>query len=168
MVADTAPQFTLEAVSGRKVSLADFQGRVTLFIFSSRNTGEQARAVGSVIRRHCLKAPDVALATIVDLHDIPRVFRGMAKPKLEETYHQTCQAVAEAYQEAALTPPQDLADVVHILPDWDGKITRAFAVGDVGKAAAFAVVDKAGQIRGRFTGEKAAPEIIALLDTLRA
>ena len=167
-IAEPAPQFTLEAVSGRKISLADFGGRVTLFVFSSRSTGEQARAVGSVIRRYCLKAPDVALATIADLHDIPRPFRGMAKPRLAETYRETCQTVAEAYREVGLTPPADLADVVHMLPDWDGKVTKAFAVGDVGKTAAFAVVDKAGQIRGRFKGEKAAPDIIALLEAVQA
>ena len=50
MSAQMAPNFTLEHIAGRNVSLSEFQGRSVVLVFSGRDSVEQAQKIGQTIR----------------------------------------------------------------------------------------------------------------------
>jgi hypothetical protein len=68
----------------------------------------------------------------------------------------------ESYDKASQSIPQgqNPQDYVIILPDWDGKATQGFGLGDTSKVVGLAVLDEKGGVVGTYQGSE--PELNAL------
>jgi len=134
---------TLIAVeSGRPVSLQEI-GVPALLVFHTQESAESAQSVIQAVRDHHSRADEVMVASVVDLRQVPRMFRKIAE-----------RAMRNAFKEAAEGLPAglDAADYVVILPDWDGSVTGEMGFGDVGTAPGIAVLDSAGTLAGTEQG----------------
>lgn len=136
---------TINAVgSNREVNLSKL-GRPAVLLFHTQETAEQAAAVNAVLRaqgdyKNC---DSLIIANIVDLHAVPKLFRGFAEKAMKQSYEKAA---------TSLPPEADPKDYVLILPDWEGTITKTFGMKDTNKTAGAAVLDINGNIVGRHQG----------------
>jgi hypothetical protein len=162
LTGEKAPDFTLNHLEGRSVSLSDFAGKRLVILFGARNTGEQAGEIAQTIWAHF--APDeLPIVSVIDLNGIPRIMRPVAKSMVEKAYKDTVHGVTAQLQQLNHPVPADPSEMVVMLMDWDGKVTSSYGVGDVDKEAAAVVVDDTGVILGSASGAGAGNEALALL-----
>lgn len=150
-----APAFKLTAVkSSRQVSQKDCTGYVLGLIFHGRDTADAVIEIQQTVRP---RYPDlsVTLASVVDLSSIPRLMHRVVRPFLEQVYDQAAQQL-----------PKDLkpADYIFLLPDWDGKVTKAFGAKNTDKAAAIVVIDGDGYIVGSYQGPQPGAATLQLVE----
>lgn len=132
---------TLKAVgSNRELNLSTL-GKPAVLLFHTQETAEAAAAVNASLRAqdNYKSCDSLFIANIVDLHSVPKLFRGFAE-----------KAMKESYDKAATSLPAgaDPKDYVLILPDWDGSATKAFGLKDTNKTAGVAVLNTGGNIIG--------------------
>lgn len=148
------PAVTLTAVgSGRQVVLNKI-GLPTVLIFHTQQTAAASTAVNQAVRHRYPLSSLVMVASVVDLHSNPRLFRRIAKGAMKKTY-----------QQAVATLPRGLSpeSYVVILPDWDGVVTKALGLRDVNKTAGVAVLDHAGNVVGVYQGDDPASAALVML-----
>jgi phytoene desaturase len=150
-----APALNLTAVgSGRAVNGQTFAGRPLALIFASQSTTAAIGEINAAIRSQFPLASQVAVASVVPLGNVPRLFHKLIGLALKRVYRQA----------AADVPSQfDAADYVLILPDWHGEACRAFNVQGTEKAAAVVVIDRSGYIQGSFQGDDLADTTVEAL-----
>lgn len=150
-----APAFKLTAVkSGRQVSQKDCAGYVLGLIFHGRETADAVIDIQRVVRTAHPELT-VTLASVIDLSIIPRILHRMVKPVLEQIYEQAANEI-----------PKDLnpADYIFLLPDWDGKVTKAFGVKNPDKTATVVVIDQEGNIVGSHQGPEPGKATLQLVE----
>lgn len=150
-----APAFSLTAVkSGRQVSQKDCNGYVLGLIFHGRDTADAVIEIQRTVRP---KHPDlsVTLASVIDLSSVPRLLHRMVRPFLEQVYEQASQEMPKGL---------DPADYIFLLPDWNGKVTKAFGVKNTDKTAAIVVIDGQGTIVGSYQGPHPGPATLQLVE----
>ena len=148
MSAQMAPNFTLQHIAGRNVSMSEFQGRTTVLIFSGRDSVEQAQRIGQTIRsRYDVYA--LPIVSILDLSGIPRMMQGLA-------------TASSALQAQGKQLPPDPAQVIMMCPDWDGSVTKSFGLQAVDQQAVAVLVDGQGYIRGYGAGMQGGDQILGL------
>jgi hypothetical protein len=71
----------------------------------------------------------------------------------------------ESYDKASKSIPQgqNPQDYVIILPDWDGKATQGFSLGDTSKVVGLAVLDAQGGVVGTYQGGEPERHTLELL-----
>jgi hypothetical protein len=100
-------------------------------------------------------AAEVLVGHVVDLHGVPRMFRGVAERILASEYEKAV---------AALPSGETAADYVVILPDWDGAFVESLGLAaDVSQTLAVAVFSKDGRLAGTAQGEGVADACLRLL-----
>ncbi len=162
MTGEKAPEFTLNHLEGRSVSLSDYSGKKVVIIFAARNSGEQAGEIAQTIwGRHA--ADELPIVSVLDLQGIPRMMHGVAKTMIEKAYKEAVKGVTAQLQHLNHPVPADPSEVVVMLMDWDGKVTNSYGVGDVDKEAVAVVLDDTGTILGSAAGTGAGDEVLALL-----
>ncbi|MEI7849418.1 MAG: NAD(P)/FAD-dependent oxidoreductase, partial [Chloroflexota bacterium] len=154
-----APAVTLKAIgSGREVTLNAI-ARPTVLLLHAQDTAETAQRINQAIRAlPAYQSPaSVFIANLVDLHSVPKFFRGIAE-----------RAMRESYEKAALglPPTENPQDFIVILPDWDGSLTKALGLKDTGKIAALAVLDAHGNLIGTYQGSEPEQQALALLQQI--
>ncbi|MBI4675873.1 MAG: redoxin domain-containing protein [Chloroflexi bacterium] len=160
----SAPAFTLDAIgTTRKVTLQEFAGKPVVLVFNTADSAEQANALNTAIRAQQPDYRTLPILTVVDLHSVPKLFRSIARNAMQKSYSQAVAAARAAMQAGGMPTPADMSQVVTILPDWDGSVTKQFGVGDVSKNAALVLVDARGEIRARGHGESIVPQILNAL-----
>jgi hypothetical protein len=110
-----APSFFLTAVgAGRVVGGPPGPGTLLLLIFHGHAGSETAFNINATVRNQYPSTEQLLIASVVDLHHIPRYMR----PAVELT-------LAAAYRQAARRIPKELdpTEYVVIVPDWEGKVT---------------------------------------------
>lgn len=139
-----APTFFLTAVgTGRVIGGPPGPGIPLLLIFHGHAAANSIFGINAAIRDRWPSTEQLLIASVVDLHHIPRYMR----PAVELT-------LADAYRQSAQRIPKHLDPTEHvmILPDWEGQSTRAFAmqerVGDIGVA----LVTAPWTLFGSYTG----------------
>jgi hypothetical protein len=131
------PAITLTAAaSGREVNLGSI-GVPTVLVFHGQDTADAALQVNRSVRGRHPGADAVVVASVIDLRAFPRMFRNMVEPALEQAYHNAAGKVA---------PDADPADLVVLLPDWDGAVHDAVGVEGSTRQAAIVVADGGGRI----------------------
>lgn len=161
MSAQMAPNFTLQHVAGRNVTMSEFQGRTTVLIFSGRDSVDQARQMGQSIRsRYDIYA--LPIVSILDMHGIPRMMQGMAKGRVQSGYEEMLKVAASSLQAAGKPMPADPTQAVIMCPDWDGSVTKSFGLQAVDQQAVAVLVDGQGYIRGYGAGAQGGDQILAL------
>lgn len=161
MSAQMAPNFTLQHIVGRNVSLSDFQGRTVVLVFSGRDSVEQAQKIGQTIRsRYDVFA--LPIVSILDMHGIPRMMQGLAKGRVQSGYDELVKTATNTLQAAGKQMPPDPSQVVFMLPDWDGAVTKSFGLQAVDQQAVAVLIDGNGYIRGYGAGAQGGDQILAL------
>ena len=151
----TIPPKTLTAIgSNRKITLPK-TGRATLLIFHGRETAEAARVVNDAVRRRQPDAAQLLVASVVDLHIVPRLMRGLAE-----------RMIRQGYQDGSKELPENMPapEYLIILPDWDGLLTKAAGMRDTEKSAGLALLDHEGVLLGTQQGGDLAQAALTLLD----
>lgn len=161
MTAAQAPDFTLKHVLGHPVSVSDYRGRYVLLLFAGRESAEQARQIGWDVRAEH-GVDEVQIVTIIDLSDVSRMMHGFARGRLQIGYDELARETTERFQERGLPLPEDLSQIVVLLPDWDGKVTASYGLKDVGQQSVAVLVGPDGAIRGQAAGAGAGQQILAL------
>jgi hypothetical protein len=151
---------TLKAAgSGREVTLNAI-GRPAVLLFHTQETAEQAAQVNLAVRQveDYADPSQLLIANVVDLHAVPKLFRGFAENAMRDSYKQAA---------SALPREANPADHVLILPDWDGNVTKSVGLKDVNKDAGVAVLDADGHIVGVSQGKDASKTTLGFLNTVR-
>ena len=149
------PDKTITAIgSGRKFNLQNF-GAPTVLIFHFRNTAETARNLNDSIRDKYPSASDILVASVLDLHSIPKLGRGATEAM-----------VGREYKKAAggLKDDQDPEDIIIILPDWNGQMTKALGFKDTNNQIGLAILDSSGYVVETYQEENPEGEILSLVD----
>lgn len=132
-----APDFSLTAVgSKRPFRLSNQQPTPVLLTFVSYKQQDTVRDLNRAVRTQYADHTEVKIASILDTRVIPRLMRGVASSIMEGAYHQASQEIPA---------DRDPADYLILLPDWNGKVFRAYQVPT--EMAFMAVVAVAGNGR---------------------
>ncbi|RUA15928.1 MAG: hypothetical protein DSY55_05180 [Clostridia bacterium] len=151
-----APEITLEAVeSGRVITPHSPDARYLALVFQSQKTARALADVQDTVRAKHPAADDVRIVSVVDLREVPRMFRGMAKSALKRAYESAGAHLPEGWA------PQDY---VVILPDWKGEFFDAFGLKDANEEAAAVVIDAQGRVLGSHQGAGLGQFVLEALD----
>jgi hypothetical protein len=157
MPAIKVPPVTISAIgNGRKVTLNKI-GLPALLIFHGRNTAEAAREINGPVRDKYPEASDLFVASITDLHIAPRLLRGVVEAFIKDAYEEAVKELPNGW-----TP----RDYLLLLPDWDGKITKAFGFDNTDKQAGLAALDRQGNVVGIYQGKDLVINALALLEKI--
>lgn len=143
------------AGSDREITLNKI-GKPAVLIFHTQETAEVAAKINETIRAESNYAncDSMFIANVVDLHSVPKLFRGFAKKAMKESYAKAAASLAKGLN------PQDY---IVIIPDWDGSVTKSSGFKNTNKTAAFAALDKNGNLTGSYQGENPESAALALL-----
>lgn len=133
------PAFRTQLVPDR----AWLGGRPVAVLFHGRENQDEARGVIQVIRNKWPWAHTLVTVNLVDVSMFPRVMRKLVNYDLTQAY---------STEEANLPGQYDAESHIVIVPDYDGKITKAWGIADAAAVVSAAVVDSAGRIRARARG----------------
>jgi hypothetical protein len=163
MTAAQAPDFTLKHVLGHPISVSDYRGRYVLLLFAGRESAEQARQIGWDVRADH-GVDELQIVTIIDLSEVSRMMYSFARGRIQVAYDDLVRETAERFQARRRALPDDMSEIVVLLPDWDGKVTASYGIKDVTQQAVAVLVGPDGAIRGQAAGANAGQEILALFD----
>jgi hypothetical protein len=131
------PDVTLTAAgSGREVNLRGI-GVPVILIFHGQDTGEAALEVNKSVRKLYPGVDEVFLASVIDLRSFPSMIRSMVQPALEKAYFNAVGKIPEG---------ADPADLVVLMPDWDGAVHDTVGVEGSTERAAVVVADREARI----------------------
>jgi hypothetical protein len=154
----TAPEITAPALrTGVRPDREWARGRRVVVLFHSRDNRDAARAVVQGVRNVYGEAADVGTVNVVDLSMFPRLLRPMVNADLERAF------AAEA---ANLPGTRDAESYIVIVPDHDGKLTRAWGVSDAATTVSAVVLDEGWRERARASGAGAGDAVLAALAAL--
>jgi len=147
-----APARTLVAIgSGRRVTLNRLAMPAVL-LFLARETSNDGAPVIARLREDYPLAEQVLMASIVDLHIVPRLVRGVAEAAMRVAYDKAVERFPHEFKPPQPDMKMDPADYIIILPDWDAAVTREFGVRNPSRAPAAVVLDRFGLIAGKQEG----------------
>lgn len=151
----TAPDFKLRAIpTKRKVLIPSDIGVPMLLVFMGAQTATQLEDVVKNVR---LQQPDPAqllVVNVVDLRGVPKLLK-----KTAET------VIRASYDQAAAQLPEEFDPIEHLIliPDWKGKIFKAFGVKDANSNLAIVALNGEGQVIGHFQGEDIVPAALEMI-----
>ena len=150
------PAVTLKAAGSHRELTLNAIGKPALLIFHTADSAEQAGKINASIRaiKAFQRADELMIANVVDLHSVPKLFRGFAEKSMRESYDRTA---------ASLVAGLDAQDYIIILPDFDGSVTRAFGLKDTAAAVGLALLDAGGHLMGTYQGSEPEAQALALL-----
>ncbi|MCK9996376.1 MAG: hypothetical protein KAH56_08895 [Candidatus Krumholzibacteria bacterium] len=148
------PDVTLTAAgSEREVKLGQL-GVPVILVFHGQDTGDAAIEVNKAVRKQHAGVDEVFIASVIDLRSFPSMFRGMVQPALEKAYHNAA---------GRLPAEADAADLVVLLPDWEGSVHDAVGVKGSTEKAAVVVADREARIVCIDQGDNLAEAVLAAL-----
>jgi len=151
------PDVTLTAAgSEREVNLRQI-GVPVILVFHGQDTGDAALEVNKAVRKQYAGVDEVFIASVIDLRSFPSMFRGMVQPALEKAYHNAA---------GRLPAEADAADLVVLLPDWEGSVHDAAGVEGSTDQAAVVVADREARIVCRDQSENLAEAALNALTGL--
>lgn len=140
--------------SGREVAIHERAGVPLVLVFHLQGTASAAEAVNRSVRAR-YPAVEVTVASVIDLSSVPTLYWGTVWIVLRQAYDSTA---------SKLPTGADPEEYVVILPDWGGRVTRAFGLSETGRVAGVAVVGGDGRIRGVRQGGDPGETALALLE----
>ncbi|MCX6066648.1 MAG: NAD(P)/FAD-dependent oxidoreductase [Chloroflexi bacterium] len=149
----STPSATLKATGSERELTLNAIGTPAVLLFHTAETAEDAERINQAIRAVPEYQPSAAvtIANVVDLHSVPKLFRGFAEKSMRESYEKAGKS---------LPPGEKPQDYVIILPDWDGSVTKGIGLADTSKTVGLAVLDAQGVLIGTYQGTE--PESHAL------
>jgi len=128
---------------GRPVELRDFRGKVVALTFASKGTRDEVTEVNDELAD--LAGDSAEVLCVVDLEDVPEFGKGTARKKIAES---------------------DKPGLIQHVVDERGSLPRAFNV-DARKKVGILVIDKNGELRGRFDGLRDLEKAQKLVEQLK-
>ena len=150
-----APDFDLLAAgSGRRVGIRGNDGRPVVLIFHLQGTAPTAREINRAVRERYPSPDEVLVASIIDLSIVPPVY-----------WMTVGLVLGQAYEHAAkeLPPDTDPAEYIVILPDWGGRVSRAYGARRTNRAAAIVIVDENSNVAKFYQGERPVEAVLEIL-----
>ena len=143
------------AGSGRQVTLNAI-GKRSMLLFHTADTSEDAERINKAVRAvdEYQACTSITIANVVDLHSVPMLFRSFAEKSMRDSFDKASKSIPQG---------QDPQDYVIILPDWDGKTTKGFGLGDTSKVVGLAVLDEQGGVVGTYQGNEPERHALELL-----
>ena len=152
---ELAPHFNLLAASSaRRVSLRAEAGRRIVLIFPLQGTAPTARLISRAVRARHPEPEDVLVASVIDLSIVPPVYWISVSLILNQAYDRATDE---------LPPDVDPSEYVVILPDWNGRVSRAYGARNTGRAAAIVVVDEESNVALSYQGEHSVEAVLGAL-----
>jgi hypothetical protein len=152
----SAPAVTITAIgSGREITFNAI-GKRSVLLFHTADTSEDAERINKAVRTvdEYQACKSVTIINVVDLHSVPKLFRGFAEKSMRESYDKASKSIPQG---------EDPQNYIIILPDWDGKATKGFGLGDTSKVVGLAVLDAQGNVVGTYQGDKPESHALELL-----
>ena len=153
-----APDFDLLAAgSGRRVGLLSNDGRPVVLILHLQGTAPTAQEINRAVRGLYPSPDEVLVASIIDLSIVPPVY-----------WITVGLVLGQAYEKAAteLPPETDPGEYIVILPDWGGRVSRAYGARRTNRAAAIVVVDGDSNVAGFYQGESPVEAVLDILNRI--
>jgi hypothetical protein len=152
------PHPAISAVGTRRNVDVAALDRPAVFLCFAEATQHDADPIEAAVRQR-FSAAEVLVGHVVDLHTVPRMFRGVAERILNSEYEKAV---------ATLPAGETAEDYVVILPDWDGAFIQSLGfTEDVSKRLAVAVFGQDGRLLGTHQGAGAAQACVDWLADLR-
>jgi prolycopene isomerase len=154
-----APAATLKAIgSGREITLNALAQPAVLLFHTQETAGDAAKVNAALRAVAAYGTPEkLFIANVVDLHSVPKLFRGFAENAMKDSYKQAA---------SSLPTGADPKYFVIILPDWDSSVTQGFALGDTSKVMGFAVLNTQGGVIGTYQGDEPESHVLELLSKI--
>jgi hypothetical protein len=139
-----APAFYLTAVGAARVVGGPPAPTVPLLlVFHSHLGADTAFNINAALREYYPSPDQLLIASVVDLHHIPRFMRSPVELALAAAYHHAAKQLP-----AQLDP----TEYVLITPDWTGKVTSAYAMAQRANDIGFVLITKQWMIFDSYTG----------------
>ncbi len=154
-IGTAAPGFKLRAVpTNRKVEIPAKSGVPMLLVFMGAQTATQIEDVVKNVRLQQPEPAKLLVVNVVDLRGVPKLLRKTAETVMRASYDQ-----------AAAQLPDDFDPTEHLIlvPDWNGKIFKAFGIRDAGKNLAIVALNADGQVIGHYQGESVVSAALELI-----
>lgn len=154
-IGSPAPPFEMTAIHTRRVvSLDSCAGTPLLLVFVSFDSREQVRDISQAVRDAYPEVSQVIVVNVINLLFVPSLARKMAENRMQS-------AIKQAIKE--IPPPYTPAEYLILLPDWKGRLGRAYGISNSGNQVALVMVDRQGCIQGHYQGDKPAQAAIELM-----
>jgi len=154
-----APDVTLKSVvSGRAINLRK-AGVPLVLVFATQATTEMASTFRTSLREKYPDPGKLTIASVVDVHAVPRLKRKMAEGALTTRYKEVS---------GRLAPGQEPRDYIVMLPDWKGEVAPALGLGELADQLGIAVVAADGSVAGVYSGADPLAAAIALIGDANA
>jgi len=152
-----APRMAVKDHKARELELP-VRGRVTVLSFASRSTADRGSERCREVR---VAHPDVELVEFMNTSGVPGFVASKVKSKLADRHESIASATTKAFAAANKTPPADLDERIHIVPDWSGDAFKAYGATNTDNEVQIAVIDGGGAIVSFFTSTPTAEELNA-------
>lgn len=138
-----APDITLKSVvSNRQVNLRK-PGAVVVLVMPTQAITEAVNPLRAALRERYPDPAKVVIASVVDMHQVPRLMRKMGEGALAKRYEEVV---------AGLQSGQDPAQYVVMCPDWKGEVPAKLGLADLGTEMGVAVITADGTLAGTYRG----------------
>ena len=155
-----APSLEVTDASGQVVRVPAENRPVVLFFFE-RGASEEVREIAAEISP---RFPGAMIVNVIDLRGVPELLEGVARERVEAAIDDAVRAERKAWREAGLEPPPDARRRIHLVPDFEGKILRAYGAGE--GEVHVVVVDAKGRVAADFDEAPAPEKVAAVLEEL--
>jgi hypothetical protein len=150
-----APSFFLTAIgASRIVGGPPGPDSPLLLIFHGNAGAETAFHINADLRAIYPSIDQLQIASIIDLRNIPRFMRSAVQ-----------QTIMAAFQTIARQIPRDVdpREYVVLAPDWEGKVTHAFAMDGNTQDVGIAIITAPWIVRATYQGKDVRSKAIALV-----
>ncbi|MGH3144275.1 MAG: redoxin domain-containing protein [Rubrobacter sp.] len=155
-IGERAPDFDLLAAgSTRRVALRDVAGRRVVLVFHLQGTAPTARGINRAVRARYPDPEEVLVASVIDLSIVPPLYWLSVSLILNQAYDRATDDLSRGV---------DPSEYVVILPDWGGRVSRAYGARNTGRAAVIVVVDEDSNVAVSYKGERPVEAVLEALD----
>ncbi|MBN2047325.1 MAG: hypothetical protein JW750_05745 [Anaerolineaceae bacterium] len=155
------PSMAYEAVgSGKHIQLDRIDRAAVLFVHNHNAAHAAAEINASLLQTFLPHDPPCFTAHIVDLSSLPRLARPIAEHELLKAY----QKIKTQY----LHDPLKTAALVHILPDWQGRLPRALGLDTGTPRIHVLVAAPNADVVSQIESPDPLPTILELLEMLQS
>jgi hypothetical protein len=137
-----APLAATDAL-GRELAVP-IPGRVLLLSFASPATGE---AAGEIARALRVAHPDLEILSFIDLSSYPRLMHGFVRREIVKRQRGGVEETRAAFAAAGKVAPEDLAERVHVIPDFDAQGCRRYGADEAGALPLLVLVGADGLVK---------------------
>lgn len=150
---------SLQTLDGKEWSADRFEGKVTVISFTDQKSQALSVEVGKEMGKRYMDKENFQIITAVK---VPSMFKAMAGALLKGGQAKARESAVKRFEKAGATPPEGLAERIHVVFDLDGKCAKSALSGWNDKQARILVVDGSGTSQGESCDGDAAKAVEAL------